>query len=62
MEHAARLNKFDKLPPVLNLGWNGSSRSQSLHGWREARANVFDSIDQDTVIIGHKVQDDLEIL
>ncbi|KAM0456544.1 hypothetical protein ACHAPV_005136 [Trichoderma viride] len=47
---------------VPNVGWNGSSRSESLHGWREARANLFDFIDQDTVIIGHKVQDDLEIL
>lgn len=47
---------------VPNIGWNGSSRSESLHGWREARANLFDFIDQDTVIIGHKVQDDLEIL
>lgn len=47
---------------IPNIGWNGSSRSESLHGWREARANLFDFIDQDTVIIGHKVQDDLEIL
>lgn len=47
---------------VPNLGWNGSSRSESLHGWREAHANLFDFIDQDTVIIRHKVQDDLEIL
>lgn len=48
---------------VPNLGWNGgSSRSESLRGWREARANLFSFIDQDTVIIGHKVQDDLEIL
>ncbi|KAK1237370.1 hypothetical protein MKX08_002995 [Trichoderma sp. CBMAI-0020] len=47
---------------VPNTGWNGSSRSERLHGWREARANLFDFIDQDTVIIGHRVQDDLEIL
>ncbi|PTB35894.1 hypothetical protein M441DRAFT_62278 [Trichoderma asperellum CBS 433.97] len=45
-----------------NLGWNGSSRSESLHGWREARANLFDFIDQDTVIVGHKAQINLEML
>lgn len=47
---------------IPNLGWNGSSRSESLHGWREARANLFDFIDQDTIIVGHKVQISLEML
>jgi hypothetical protein len=47
---------------IPNLGWNGSSRSESLHGWREIRATLFDYIDQDTVIIGHSVREDLEIL
>ncbi|KAL6900411.1 hypothetical protein GGI43DRAFT_427485 [Trichoderma evansii] len=47
---------------VPNVGWNGSSRSESLHGWREARVNLFDFIDQDTIIVGHRTQVTLEML
>lgn len=47
---------------VPNVGWNGSSRSESLHGWREARANLFEFIDQDTILVGHRIQITLEML
>lgn len=41
---------------------NAVANGQALHGWEEARAELWKIIDSETILVGHALQNDLKVL
>ena len=52
--------RFSGVRPATMV--DATVRGKTLNGWREARAEIWKHIDADTVLVGHALQNDLDVL